>query len=286
MIGAFLFWEAYTPTPMLDIRFFRNRRFSAASLTITLTYFAMFGSTFLLTQYFQFVLGYSPLKAGAMTAPIAIGLVIGGPRAPRLVERYGTKYVVEVGLALVLLALSLYGVDTIMSNPWLGATVRGVFGLGIGLTTAPATESIMGSLPKNRAGVGSAVNDTTRQTGGALGVAVLGSIFAYRYHSVVGEALGVAPAAREAAKDSIGKAVAAASRLPASDQGPLKALSDHAAMTGMRTAYLVGCAFVAMAMVVCWLYLPSHAPEPEAEAGGGRPRSRARRGPRRHRRLA
>jgi EmrB/QacA subfamily drug resistance transporter len=259
VLGGFLVWELTTDSPMLDLRFFRDRRFSAASGTIALTYLAMFGSTFLLTQYFQFVLGYSPLKAGAMTAPIAIGVMIGAPRAPRLVERHGTKLVVCGGLAIVLLSLAFYGCDTVMSNVWMGGFVRALFGLGIGLTTAPATEAIMGSLPPGRAGVGSAVNDTTRQTGGALGVAILGSLFAFRYHSVVGDATAVAPGAREAVRDSIGKALAAASRLPSSESGPVKALADHAALTGMRLAYLVAVGFVVVSMVVCWRYLPARA---------------------------
>src|SRR5206468_1469170 len=137
-----------------------------------------------LTQYFQFVLGYSPLKAGAMTAPVAIGIMVCSPQAPRFVDRFGTKKVVAGGLLVVALSLCFYMSDTIMSSFVLGALVRIMFGAGMGFTSAPATESIMGSLPPGKAGVGSAVNDTTRQTGGALGVAVIGSIFLFRYHNV------------------------------------------------------------------------------------------------------
>ena len=173
--ASFAWWELHSDHPMLDIRFFKNPRFSAASATITMTYFALFGSTFLLTQYFQFVLGYSPLKAGLMTAPVAVGLMIGGPLAPRFVQRFGTKLVVAGGLSIVALCLLAYASDTLIGSVAIGMAIRLCFGFGMGLTTAPATESIMGSLPPGRAGVGSAVNDTTRQTGGALGVAVLGS---------------------------------------------------------------------------------------------------------------
>src|SRR5262249_40372084 len=115
-LGLFLGWELHSRYPMLDVRFFANPRFSAASATITLTYFALFGSTFLLTQYFQFVLGYSPLKAGLMTAPVAVGLMAFAPFAPRYVERFGTKRVVVAGLLIVSGSLSLYGSDTIMSS--------------------------------------------------------------------------------------------------------------------------------------------------------------------------
>ena len=101
LLGLFLYWETHIKYPMLDVRFFANPRFSAASVTITLTYFALFGSTFLLTQYFQFVLGYSPLKAGFMTAPVAVGIMCAAPQASKVVERFGTKRVVVGGLLIV-----------------------------------------------------------------------------------------------------------------------------------------------------------------------------------------
>src|SRR5438132_13838391 len=101
---------------MLDLSFFKNPRFSAASATITLTYFALFGSTFLLTQYFQFVLGYSPLEAGALSSPVAVGIMVFAPQAPRFVERFGTKNVVVAGLSIVATGLCLYTSDTLMSS--------------------------------------------------------------------------------------------------------------------------------------------------------------------------
>ncbi len=160
LVGAFAWWEMHYDHPMLDLHFFQNPRFSAASATITLTFFALFGSTFLLTQYFQFVLGYSPLKAGMMTAPVAIGIMGFAPQAPKLVERFGTKRVVVTGLLIVAAALCCYASDTIMSSFVGGVVVRLMFGVGMGLTTAPATESIMGSLPRARPA--SARRSTTR----------------------------------------------------------------------------------------------------------------------------
>ena len=181
-----------TRHPMLDLHFFQNPRFSAASATITLTFFALYGSTFLLTQYFQFVLGYSPFKAGLLTAPVAIGIMVTAPQAPKLVERIGTKRVVVMGLLIVATGLFSYSIEPIMSSFVGGGAVRLMFGVGMGFIMAPATESIMGSLPKAKAGVGSAVNDTTRQAGGALGVAVIGSVFAATYHRVIEVPAGIA----------------------------------------------------------------------------------------------
>ncbi|HEV7864557.1 MAG TPA: MFS transporter [Acidimicrobiia bacterium] len=261
LLALFGTWELHAAHPMLDIRIFANPRFSAASGAITLTFFALFGSTFLLTQYFQFVLGYSPLKAGMLTAPVAIGIMGCAPLAPRLVERFGTKRVVTGGLLVIAGALSLYASDTLMSSVVLGGLVRVVFGAGMGFTTAPATESIMGSLPPGKAGVGSAVNDTTRQTGGALGVAVIGSIFASRYHRAVdAAALPVPGDVREVARDSIGKALEAARQLPAAQAKVVTAAARHAYIVSMRLAYGIGAGVVLVAAFIAWRYLPARAP--------------------------
>jgi EmrB/QacA subfamily drug resistance transporter len=260
-IAFFLLWERWTPDPMLNLSFFKNPRFSAASTTITLTYFGLFGSTFLLTQYFQFVLGYSPLKAGMMTAPVAIGLMVAAPRAPGFVDRYGTKKVIFTGLLVVAGCLSLYGSDTVMSSFVAGGLVRLVFGLGMGLTTAPATESIMGSLPLGKAGVGSAVNDTTRQTGGALGVAVLGSIFALRYHSIV-QTDAVPASLRDGVHDSIGRAieVAQAPGVAATDANAAINAAREAFIVSMRLSYALAAGIILLAAGVTWKYLPAWAP--------------------------
>lgn len=257
-LALFGWWESRTAHPMLDVRFFRNPRFSAASATITLTYFALFGSTFLLTQYFQFVLEYSPLKAGMMTAPVAIGLMAVAPNTARLVARFGTKLVVVSGLSLVTGALLLYASDTVMSSVWVGGLVRVLFGAGMGAVAAPATESIMGSLPKEKAGVGSAMNDTTRQTGGALGVAVLGSVFAARYRGTVGVPSGLTEAQGHDVHDSIGRAIGVAHALPA------RAVEIHAAAAdafkqAMHLTYPIAALFVVGAATLAWRYLPARA---------------------------
>ena len=264
LLGLFGAWELHAPYPMLDVRIFSNPRFSAASGAITLTFFALFGSTFLLTQYFQFVLGYTPLKAGMLTAPVAIGIMGCAPLAPRVVERIGTKRVVTGGLLVVAAALAMYASDTLMASALLGGLVRVWFGAGMGFTTAPATESIMGSLPPGKAGVGSAVNDTTRQTGGALGVAVLGSIFASRYHRAVdtaGAALaGLPPGVRAAVRDSIGKALDAAHTLPPAQARVAAAVARHAFVVSMRLAYGIASGVVLTASFIAWRYLPARAP--------------------------
>jgi MFS family permease len=258
-IAVFIAWERFTSAPMLDVRFFKNPRFSAASATITLTQFSLYGSTFLLTLYFQFVLGYSPLKAGLMLMPVAVGLMVGAPIAPRLVVRHGTKRVVVLGLSIVAVCVALYASDSLMSMLAIGMAIRFCYGLGLGLTHAPVTESIMGSLPPSRAGVGSAVNDTTRQTGGALGVAVLGSVFASHYHHTVRPVPGLSATAAAQLHESIGSAQDAARSLPADQANAVHDAARHAFLSSGRVTFALACGVVVGAIVVASRYLPARA---------------------------
>jgi MFS family permease len=194
-----------------------------------------------------------------MLIPTAIGLMVGSPTAPRLVSRYGTTNVVVSGLVLVAVSMACYGSNTIMSNLVLGLAVRLVTGLGFGVTTAPVTESIMGSLPPGRAGVGSAINDTTRQTGGALGVAVIGSIFAARYHAAIGTLLFLPATARLTAHESIGTSLQVAARLPRTDGAHLVQVATHAYLSAMRVTYTIGVVIVVAAMGVALAFLPNRA---------------------------
>ena len=277
LIALFALWEWYNPAPMLDVRFFKDARFSAASATITLTFFGFYASTFLLTQYFQFILGYSPLKAGIMIIPTAVGLMVGSPIAPRLVNRFGTKRVVVFGLALVAAAMACYASDRIMSSLGLGLVVRLVTGLGFGIASVPVTESIMGSLPPSRAGVGSAVNDTTRQTGGALGVAVVGSIFAAQYHARIGSLDFLPAGSRAAARESIGTSLQTATAVGGSAEKQLVHLAVQAYLSAMRVTYAIAVLIIGVAMIVAYRYLPAEATvrpielpaEPAPEPAGG-----------------
>ncbi len=213
LLALFIWWELRTEHPMLQIQFFENPRFSAASASITLVFFALFGTIFLNTQYLQFVLGYTPLEAGVRVMPVAT-LIVAAPLSARLAERFGTKVMVALGLVVVAAALGLLSTVSATSGYVLIASSLAILGAGMGLTMTPATESIMGSLPLAKAGVGSAMNDTTRQVGGALGVAVLGSILSSSYASAMAPAVGGLPAtAAAAAGDSIGGAFAVAGQV-------------------------------------------------------------------------
>ena len=180
-LGAFVAWERRVDEPLLDVRLFRNARFTAASITVTVLFFALFGFLFLSTQYLQFVLGYSPSAAGLRMLPYAGAMIVAAPMSSKLVARLGTKRVVTAGMLTFAAGLAIAATITTTTGYGRLGIAMLFMGVGMGLAGAPATESIMGALPRDRAGIGSAVNDTTRELGGALGVAIVGSIVSSLY---------------------------------------------------------------------------------------------------------
>lgn len=263
LLGGFVAWELRSDHPMLDVRFFANRRFSAANVAITLVFFAMFGQMFLGTQYLQTVLGFSALEAGVRMLPMAVVMVGLAPLAPRLVERIGTKLV--VGCGLLVAAGGLVVVGTVPVNDGYTHILLGfcLVSAGMAMTMAPATESIMGSLPPAKAGVGSAMNDTTRQMGGALGVAVLGSVFATIYRPGMADKLagaGLTDAQLARAQDSIGGALQVAGQLP--DQvaaANLISIAKQQFVDGMHLAILVAIGVVLLSALIVFMFLPARA---------------------------
>jgi EmrB/QacA subfamily drug resistance transporter len=177
-MAAFVAWELHRPEPMLDPRLFRVRGFSAGSLSVFVQFFAAFGVIFVLLEFLQLVLGYSTLAAGAALAPVALVMVAVAPRVPRLVERVGARRVGPVGLLLLAAGLIIISTMGIGSSYWHLLAGGLLFGLGMALAAPPATAAIVESLPDEKQGVGSAVNDASREVGGALGIAVLGSVLA------------------------------------------------------------------------------------------------------------
>jgi EmrB/QacA subfamily drug resistance transporter len=271
LLGVFITWERRAAHPMLDVRLFENRRFTAASTSIALVFFAMFGSIFFLTQYLQFVLGYDALQAGVRIIPVALGLVPAAPLSARLAERVGTKLVVATGLATVALALGLLSTASTSSGYGLVAATLVILGAGMGLAMTPATDSIMGALPLAKAGVGSAVNDTTRQVGGALGVAVLGSLLSSSYGPrMTGAMHGLPAAAVKAASDSVGAATELAARIGGRAGHALLALSHSAFISAMDSTLVVAAAVALAGAIVSLCFLPARAePTGRGRTGDG-----------------
>ena len=264
---AFVAWELRSDHPILDVRLFGNPRFSGASLAITLVFFALFGSIFFLTQYLQFVLGYGTLTAGLAISPVAIALMVAAPTAPILTRRFGYKTMVAGGLLIVAAGLALLSTASVDSGYPLILVVIVTMGIGMGLAMTPATDSIMGSVPREKAGVGSAVNDTTREVGGALGVAVLGSLLAASYHSSMdgSAALGALPApAASVAHDSLGGAVQVAGQLGAAGNAVV-ADASRAFVDAMGSTVLVAAAVAVVGALVALIWLPSRALAPTVD---------------------
>lgn len=261
VLAAFFWWELHTDHPMLDLSFFKNPRFSVASGAIAVTFFGMLGSIFVLTQYMQFVLGYSPLQTGARLLAYAIPMMIVAPMSARFVVHLGAKRVVAAGLVLITIGLLLLlGLDQTSSYAAIAWRMV-ILSTGMALTMAPATDAIMGSLPLAKAGVGSAVNDTTRQIGGAVGVAVVGSVFASIYSSEVADAFagaGVPAAAVDQAKDSVGAALAIAAKVPVVG-GELAAAAKSAFIEGFHAGVYVGAGMALLGVIAVILWLPSRA---------------------------
>jgi Na+/melibiose symporter-like transporter len=273
VLAGFALWERYVPSPMLDTSVWKSPRFSAASAGIMLLFFAMFGSIFLLTQYLQFVMSYTALQAGIRLLPMAITMLIVAPLSARIVERVGTKVVVASGLGLAGLGLALFaGLPAQNISYWGDVAWRMVImALGMGLTMAPATESIMGSLPRAKAGVGSAVNDTTRQVGGALGVAIIGSVMVSVYGSQVGSLLrriGLPVPLIDTAKEGLGQTfqIAGDPRVPlnAGQRSDIVSGAKDAFVTGMHRGVLVAAAAAFLGAIIALRWLPAHAATEDA----------------------
>lgn len=267
LLAAFAVWEWRSRAPMLNLRFFKNMRFSAGSLSITLVFFALFGSIFFLPQYMQFVLGYDALEAGIRMTPVAVGILLGTGLSTRLVERIGSKLVVAAGLTIVATGLSILAMLEVDSSYAFLATAIIVLGFGMGLTMAPATDAVMGAVPAANAGVGSAINDTTRQVGGALGVAILGSVFSTVYGSEMETATAnLSPQAAATASDSVGGALGIAQQLGGEAAQALVSAANAGFIASMEVTFMVAAGVAIAGAVLALLFLPARA-EDAAVAG-------------------
>ncbi len=194
LLTAFTIWESRTPNAMLPLRFFANPAFTLANSALVLMTFSIFGLIFMLTQYFQSVLDYKPVIAGIALLPVAIALMIVSVGSARIAQRFGTKRTVALGALLASTGLLYYWFIVYVNTPYSLLFIgQVVFASGLGLMISPATNSVMQSVPVRNSGIGSAMNDTTRQVGGALGVAVLGSILNSVYRDNLVQSLGSLP---------------------------------------------------------------------------------------------
>jgi EmrB/QacA subfamily drug resistance transporter len=248
IVAVFIAIERRQAQPMLDLSLFRIPAFSAASGAVTVAFFALFGFIFLITQYFQFVRSYGTLSTGVRILPVAASIAVGSVLGARVVAgRVGTRIVVVTGLLMFGAAFAWIAVSSTFEPYWQIAAQMVLMGAGLGLTTAPATESILSVLPPAKAGVGSAVNDATREAGGALGVAVIGSVFSSIYlHHLAHSSIATLPSHLALrARSSVGAALSIAHQAPPALRQHLLGGVTSSFMSGLHAGCLV-------AAGVCW----------------------------------
>jgi EmrB/QacA subfamily drug resistance transporter len=270
LVGAFLFWELRRDQPLLDPRLFRLGGFGAGTASITFQFFAFFGFVFVILQYIQFVLGYSPLKAGLALAPMAVVMMGLSPRVPRMLERVGPARIAPIGLLLMAGGFAVLSGADVHSSYWRLLIAVLMLGGGMALATTPATTAIVSSLPQSKQGVASAVNDATRELGGALGIAVLGSALIGRYRHGITSALSAAPPElAHRAKEALPAALEIAHRL-----GPRgHALATHA-QSGFVDGLGLAMAIATISLVVVAAFVFVRAPK-RAQSAGKREAARA-----------
>ncbi|MCY1140957.1 MFS transporter [Actinoplanes sp. Pm04-4] len=271
VLAAFVMWQLRIEFPSLDVRLFRNRQFSASTGMIGLVFFAAMGAMFFGAFYLQLVRGYGPLASGALFVPFAVGQLVFAPRSAAMVKRFGPKAVSTVGLLLVAAGLAVWlfiGQDTPI---WVVGAAFFIMGTGMANVMPPATESIMAALPREKAGVGSAVSNTIRQLGGALGVAVLGAVLSSVYRGNLGNATDGLPAqAADAARESISGAYGVAEQAGAAAPA-LISQANAAFLDAMHYAAIGSMVFALLGALVAVLWLPgkrpASAPKPTNEEG-------------------
>jgi EmrB/QacA subfamily drug resistance transporter len=264
LLAAFIAWERRVSDPMLDVGLFKNARFTAACAAVTVSFFTLLGFIFVMTQYFQFIKRYDPLSAGVHLLPVAASVGISSVLGTKLAVRFGTKLVVAAGLVMVTAFYLWVAAIVAPGNAYSTIAIQMVlYGTGMGLTSAPATEAIMGVVPRDKAGVGSAVNDTTRLLGGTLGVAVIGSVYASIYGSHLTSSLPstLPRALATAAHSSVGAALGVAGHLTGAGQGALGGAVEHAAsgafIKGLSASCLVAAVVAACGALAAAALLPA-----------------------------
>jgi len=266
LLTGWIKYELSVQYPLLDPRFFKIRQFAMGSFTMSASFAVMFGMFFLLTQYLQFVQGYSPLGAGVRNLPFALTMIVVAPRSPTIAAKFGPRGAIVLGLIIQATGFAILSTLAPESSYIIVAIGIMMLAAGMGILMPPSTSAILTSLPQNKAGVGSAVNDTTREVGGALGIAVLGSLMASGYRSSLGPATDALPEPlADAARDSVGAAFQVASKLDPATAQALIAEAGQAFTDGMTLAFVVSSIFGLAAATLIWFTYPAGAAEEQPE---------------------
>ena len=258
MLALFVLWERRTKTPMLDMNLFKNRAFAISSLTLTLVFLAMSGVFFSMSQLMQLVMGYTPLESSLRTIPLMLPMMFLSPLVPTIVKKIGARTSIGIGLLLTSTAFVIMSTWTVdLTYAFLAMTML-IMMLGITLAMTPGTNILMASVPRNRSGMGSAMNDTTRELGGALGVAVLGAVLSASYEKEIAATAAKFPGAvGEALQSSLAVAMQVADKLGPMTQQVIDA-AQTAFMTGVSHSALIAAVIIFVAALIAFFGLPKH----------------------------
>jgi EmrB/QacA subfamily drug resistance transporter len=261
LLNAFFAWDSGRADPLIDLGLFRNAGFSAGIGAVSSMFFAMFGISFLLSQYIQFIQRATVFAVGIRFLPMALGSVIASNLSSRAAHRLGLRNTVLAGMSLVIVGLALFTTVSVSSGSVIVAVAFTCVGTGMGLSIAPASNAVVSVLPEAKVGVGSGLRSMVQWLGGSFAVAIAGTVATSHYRSQVNAAYrttlhDVPPAQRGAVSDQIGRAVLAARRLPADLAGRVTSVTDHAFVGGLRLATLIGLVVTTLAAVAVGAYLP------------------------------
>ncbi|GLW10609.1 MFS transporter [Microtetraspora sp. NBRC 13810] len=274
VLAAFVWYERRIAHPAFDVRYFSNARFSTAIGMVGIVFFAMMGGMFFLVFYLQIVLGFSALEAGALMIPFAAAQIIFAPMSQRMIQRFGGKVSATASMLIIALVLASYALMDENTSVWVIEVVFFVQGAAMANIMPPATTTIMESLPREKAGVGSAMSNTVRQVAGALGVAILGSVLSASYRDGIAPALTVVPEnARHAAAESITATMPIAEAMGARGLALAEA-AKSAFLDGMHLTALVSAAIALVGAIVVAVWLPGK--EKGAHAASATPRDQER----------
>lgn len=257
-MALFVLWELRAKSPMLDMKLFKNRGFAVSSLTLTLVFLAMSGVFFSMSQLMQLVMGYSPLEASLLTIPLMLPMMFFSPLVPTIVKKFGARLTIAVGLAVTAVAFVIMSTWTKDMTYWHLAVTLIIMMFGISSAMTPGTNILMSSVPRNRSGMGSAMNDTTRELGGALGVAVLGAILSATYENNIRETAGAfGGQIQHGLESSLAVALEVAKQLGPAAQSVTTA-AMNAFMDGISAAAVIAAVIIAACSVIAYVGLPKH----------------------------
>jgi hypothetical protein len=271
LLTVFTLLELRTEGPLLDVRVFRIRRFTGGAVSISVAFFSLFGFIFLITEYFQFVKGYSTLSAGVHTLPFAVVAAVFTPLAAVVALRVGSRLVVSLGLLLMAGGLVVAAFNSESSTAYWGPIVVSMVLLALGLSsiTAPTAEAVMGSVPDEQRGAAGGVNNTTRELGGTLGVAVFGSIFASSYAPKIISAfrpLPIPAVPKAESHQSVAAALTVVHRAPQAVRPALEETVFHAFHSGLLVACLAGAGVAVLGALAAFRLLPGKEATADASA--------------------